>query len=425
MEYIIVTVVLLAMLAAGVPVYIVLGVISGGLIVFEGVPIMSVSQIYMDHLNSLTLLAIPFFIMSATFMERGGIAASLMDFAKVVVGRMTGGLAVAGVLATTVFAAICGSSVATAVAMGVILVPAMVDQKYDRSFAVGLIGASGTLGILIPPSLAFIVYAMIAEQSVPRLFLAGLIPGLIQAGLFIIYAIMTSRRKDYLKSSQIGRKEALQRSWAALPALSIPVVILGGIYSGIVTVTEAAGVAALLSIIVSVVFYDGCKLRDVIPIIGISMRRTATILAIIMTAITFGHWLTGSGGPQQLAEFIVRANLKPWQFLIVVNIFFLVLGTFLEVMAIMLITLPIILPILGALGIDPIHFGVVMVVNMELALITPPIGLNLFVLSSSTSTPLAEVTRGVLPFIIIMLLLLIFVTYVPQVSLWLPTLVYR
>ncbi|MGR6430758.1 TRAP transporter large permease [Rhizobium sp. PAMB 3174] len=424
MEYILVAFALFALLAVGIPIYIVLGLISGVMLLLEGMPPVSVAQIYMDHLNSLTLLAIPFFIMSATFMERGGIAAALMDFANVLVGRMTGGLAVAGVLATTVFAAICGSSVATAVALGVILVPAMVQQNYPRSFSAGLIGASGTLGILIPPSLAFIVYAMLAEQSVPRLFLAGVLPGLIQAGLFIAYSVWTAHRKNYSKSPPIARAEAIKRTWSALPALSIPVVILGGIYSGIVTVTEAAGIAALLSIIVSVVFYEGCTLRSVIPIIGESMRRTATIIAIIMTAVTFGHWLTGSGGPQALADVIADANLKSWQFLIIINIFFLILGTFLEVMAIMLITLPIILPLLGPLGIDPIHFAVVMVINMELALITPPIGLNLFVLSSSTNTPLSEVTRGVMPFIAIMVALLILVTFVPELALWLPTLVY-
>ncbi len=171
-------------------------------------------------------------------------------------------------------------------------------------------------------------------------------------------------------------------------------------------------------------FYGGCKVRDILPLIGMSMRRTATIIAIIMTAVSFGHWMTSSGGPQQLADAISNANLKPWQFLIIINIFFLILGTFLEVMAIMLITLPIILPLLAPMGIDPIHFAVVMVINMELALITPPIGLNLFVLSSATSTPLSEVTKGVLPFMLLMLVLLILVTYIPAISLWLPTLVY-
>lgn len=424
MEYLVVTAVLLLMLAVGVPIYIVLGAISGVLLLLEGMPLLSIGQIYVDHLNSLTLLAIPFFVMSATFMERGGIAAALIDFANVLVGRMTGGLAVAGVLATTVFAAICGSSVATAVALGVILVPAMIEQKYERPFAVGLVGASGTMGILIPPSLAFIVYAMIAEESVPRLFLAGVVPGIMQAGLFIAYAVWSANRRGYPKAPQISSKEAGSRTLKALPALLIPVVILGGIYSGIVTVTEAAGVAAFLSIVVSVMFYGGCKVRDILPLIGMSMRRTATIIAIIMTAVSFGHWMTSSGGPQQLADAISNANLKPWQFLIIINIFFLILGTFLEVMAIMLITLPIILPLLAPMGIDPIHFAVVMVINMELALITPPIGLNLFVLSSATSTPLSEVTKGVLPFMLLMLVLLILVTYIPAISLWLPTLVY-
>lgn len=337
---------------------------------------------------------------------------------------MTGGLAVAGVLATTVFAAICGSSVATAVALGVILVPAMIEQKYERPFAVGLVGASGTMGILIPPRSGFHCLChdrrRVGPASVSRWSRSW------DNASWLVYCLrgLVCKSSGLPKAPQISSKEAGSRTLKALPALLIPVVILGGIYSGIVTVTEAAGVAAFLSIVVSVMFYGGCKVRDILPLIGMSMRRTATIIAIIMTAVSFGHWMTSSGGPQQLADAISNANLKPWQFLIIINIFFLILGTFLEVMAIMLITLPIILPLLAPMGIDPIHFAVVMVINMELALITPPIGLNLFVLSSATSTPLSEVTKGVLPFMLLMLVLLILVTYIPAISLWLPTLVY-
>ena len=327
MEFILVAIALLTALALGISIYAVLGLLAVVMIGLEGTPLISVAQIYVDHLNSITLMAIPFFIISATFMQKGGIAQALVDWANAWVGRFQGGLAIVCVVATTVFAAISGSSVATAVAMGLILVPAMLEQKYDRPFAVGLVGASGTLGILIPPSLAFIVYAIIAEQSVPRLFLAGVIPGLLQALLFVAYSIFIARRRNYPKADPLASSEFKRVNLRAIPALLVPAIILGGIYSGIVTVSEAAGVAALVSIVVSVFYYKGCTVTQIIPIIGEAMRSTAAIVFIIMTALAFGHWLTGTGAPQDLADAIVAMELKTWQFLIIINIFFLVLGT--------------------------------------------------------------------------------------------------
>lgn len=308
--------------------------------------------------------------------------------------------------------------------MGLILVPPMLEQKYDRHFAVGLVGASGTLGILIPPSLSMIIYAVIAEESVPRLFLAGVIPGLMQGALFVAFSVWYAKRRNYPKMPKCSREDFIQKNIRALPALSIPIIVLGGIYSGIVTVTEAAGVAALVSIIVGIGFYKGCTLKQVIPIIGESMRSTATIIVIVMSALGFGHWLTSTGAPQQLVDWVLSFNLERWQFLLLINLFFLILGTFLEVIAIMLITLPIILPLLGPMGVDPVHFAALMVINMELALLTPPIGLNIFVLSSITKTSVSETTRGVLPFMGLLLILLMLVTFIPELSLWLPNMVY-
>jgi C4-dicarboxylate transporter DctM subunit len=245
-----------------------------------------------------------------------------------------------------------------------------------------------------------------------------------QAALFIGYSVWIAKRRNYPRLPAMPRDDFVRVNIEAIPALLVPTIILGGIYSGIVTVSEAAGIAALVSILVSVFYYRGCSLRDVIPIIGESMRSTMAIVMIIITALAFGHWLTKSGAPQDLADWVVGMELKTWQFLLIINIFFLILGTFLEVFAIMLITLPIILPLLGPMGVDPIHFAVLMTINMELALLTPPIGLNIFVLSSITKTPVAETIKGVLPFMALLLLLLILVTYVPAISLWLPNLVY-
>lgn len=406
------------------PIFLVLGVLSLILFWREGDPLIGFSQLFIDHLNSQTLISIPFFVMAATFMQRGGIAKALVDCAFSWVGGARGGLALVCVLATTVFAAISGSSVATAMAMGTILVPAMLEKNYERHFALGVVGASGTLGILIPPSLAMIVYAIIADESVPRLFLAGAIPGLMQAGLFALWIMIYTKRKNYPKGESLSREEFIRVNLRAIPALLLPVIILGGIYSGLVTISEAAGMAAMVAIIVSVTVYRGCRLSEVFGIMAESMKLTAAIIFIILGALAFGHWITDAGIADQLVQFVVSNDLSRWQFLLLINIMMLALGMFLEVIAVMLITVPLVLPLLEPLGISPIHFAVVITINMELALLTPPIGLNLYVLSSISGEPVEEVVKGVWPFIIIMLILLGVVTYIPAISMFLPNLVY-
>ncbi len=327
-------------------------------------------------------------------------------------------------IATAIFAAICGSSVATAMAMGTILVPAMIERKYERSFATGVVGASGTLGILIPPSMAFIVYAIIAEQSVPRLFLAGLIPGLIQAALFIGWSVYYARKKDYPKAPPLPFDKFIRTNIKAIPALSLPVIVLGGIYGGFVTVTEAAALSALVSILISVFIYKGCTAREVIPIIAESIKRAGTIVFIIMMALAFGHWITSSGFTADLVRWVTENDVSGWQFLLLINVLMIFLGMFLENFAVLLVVVPIVLPLLKPLGIDPVHFAVVVTVNLELGLLTPPVGLNLFVLTSITKAPIKEVIQGTLPFIILMFFFLILVTYVPAISLWLPNYVF-
>jgi len=412
------------LIAIRTPIFLTLGGLALLMFWIEGEPLISLAQIVVDHLNSETLVAIPFFVIAAAFMTEGGVAKALIDCANAWIGRVRGGLAIVCVVATTIFAAICGSSVATAMAMGAILIPAMNRQGYDKRFSLGIVGASGTLGILIPPSLAFIVYAIIAEESVPRLFLAGVIPGFLQASMFIAIALFYAYKRGYPKGEPLSREQFIAINLYALPALSVPFIVLGGIYSGIVTVTEAAGLAALAAMLTSVVFYRECSIKDVIPVMARGIKSTAAIVFIILTAMAFGHWITGSGLPQKLVEFATESQMKPWMFLVFINILLLFLGMFLEVFAIMLIALPILLPILDSLGINLIHFAVVMTINMELALLTPPVGLNLFVLSSVSEEPMSEVVKGIVPFVIALFILLIIVTYIPQVSLWLPNLIY-
>ncbi|MDD9858617.1 MAG: TRAP transporter large permease [Gammaproteobacteria bacterium] len=412
------------LLVAGMPIFLVLGVLALILFWAEGYPLIGFAQLFLDHLKSQTLIAIPFFVIAATFMQRGGIAKALVDCAYSWVGGLRGGLALVCLLATTLFAAISGSSVATAMAMGTLLVPAMLEKNYEKHFALGVVGASGTLGILIPPSLAMIIFAVIAEQSVPRLFLAGVIPGLLQAALFALWIVFYTRRRGYPREQPLPRADLVRVNLRALPAMSLPVIVLGGIYSGIVTVTEAAGLAALSAVVISLFCYKGCRMREVPAIMAQSVKITAVIFFIIIGALAFGHWITSAGIADQLVEFARERDLPAWQFLLLVNALMLLLGMFLETLAVILITVPVVLPLLEPLGIDPIHYAVVVTVNMELALLTPPIGMNLYVLSSITNTRLETVTRGVIPFIFIMLGLLLLITFVPELSLFLPQWVY-
>jgi len=415
---------LLGLLATGMPIFVVLGTIAVVLFWIQGVPLIGVSQVVVDRLNSGALIAIPLFVIAATFMQRGGIAKALIDFASAIVGSVRGGLGLVCVVATTVFAAISGSSVATAMAMGTILVPAMIAHQYERKFAVGVVGASGTLGILVPPSLVLIIFAIIAEESVPRLFLAGVIPGLLQAVLFAGYILWYARRKNYPRAERLPVRDAIRATIHALPALSIPIIVFVGIYGGIVTVAEAAALSAIVAIFASMFAYREITFRDIMPVLAESMRAAGAIIVIIVGALLFGHWITESGIPARIVEFAISLDLKAWQFLMFVNIMMLVLGMFLEGIAVTLIVLPLVLPLLAPLGISPIHFAIVLTINIELALLTPPVGLNLYVLQSISRTPIGEVIRGTWPFIFLLFLLLMLVTYVPIISTWLPSFVF-
>ncbi|MCW1932869.1 TRAP transporter large permease [Pararhodobacter zhoushanensis] len=415
---------LLVLMALGAPIFVALGVSALVMLSFEGRPLMDAAMTSISGINSTTFLAVPFFVMAATFMQRGGIARIIIDAAEAWVGHFRGGLGLVCVLATTLFAAISGSSVVTAMAMGTFLIPAMMARGYDRPFALGTVGASGTLGILIPPSLSMILYGLIAEVSVPRLFLAGVIPGLIQAVILAVVVMIISRKKGYASGTRVSGAEFLRRNLRALPALFIPISVFVGIYTGITTVTESAGVAAIASVLIAVLVYREVTWRDIFGMTAEAMKAASAVTFIVMFAMLFAHWITGSGIPTALVRWAAATGLSPWQFLIALNLIMLIMGMFLDAVAVLLIVTPIVLPLLPALGIDPIHFGIILIVNMEIAFLTPPIGLNLFVLSSIAKAPLSEAIRGVLPFIAAMAVFLLLVTYIPEISLWLPTTVF-
>ena len=411
---------LLVLLALGIPIYAALGGLAAVLLLFHGTPPVAVAQIILDKLNSGSIIAIPFFVLAAAFMERGGMARALVDASEGWLGGVRGGLALVCVAATTVFAAVSGSSVATAMAMSAVLAPAMLARGYPRPFALGVIGASGTLGILIPPSLVLIIYGIIAEQSIPRLFLAGVIPGLLQAGLFAVFALLYARHKNLPAPSPQPIIQVVRHSALALPALAVPAVVFIGIYGGIATVAEAAALAAGLALIAGRFFYGGLTWRQAPETAAAAMRRAAVVIIIVGGAVLFAHWLTETGAPQRLVAVVADSGVSALEFLILMNLIMLVLGAVLEGVSIILITVPLILPVLGQLGIDPIHYAVIVVINIELAMLTPPVGLNLYVLAGAAKAPVGEVARGTLPFLLLTLLLLALITLFPQISLWLP-----
>ena len=412
------------LLAAGMPIFLVLGTCSGVLYYVSGQPLIGLAQGVINDLNSTTLMALPLFVMASAFMRSGGVAKALVDFATVWLGGIRGSLGLVTVVSCTLFAAICGSSVATALAMGSLLIPAMIERGYPRSFALGVVGASGTIGIVIPPSLALLLYGIVAEQSVPRLFLAGVLPGLLQAAVFFLWVLYYARKHNFPVEPSQPMAERLRVSLHALPALAVPIVVLVGIYGGIVTVTEAAALSSVTALLVSLLFYRGFHWTKTLDVIADGLRSAGTIMLIVATALAFGHWMTESGVPARLVDFIVSRHFSTWQFLLMINVLLLVLGCFLEVIATLLLVLPILAPVLQSMGVDPVHFSIIFTHNMEIGLVHPPVGLNLYVLSTISTAPIGEVIRGILPFLILLLAVLMIITYVPQLTLWLPNAVF-
>src|SRR6202012_2671609 len=412
------------LLAVGMPIFLVLGLCAAVLYLASGEPLIGVTQVVIDHLNSPTLMSLPLFVMAATFMRYGGVAKALVDVSAAWLGGIRGSLGLVTVVACTLFAAISGSSVATALAMGTILLPAMIEKGYPRSFALGVVGASGTIGIVIPPSLALILYGIVAEQSVPRLFLAGILPGLLQAAAFFAWVWYDARRRNFPVEPAIPVMDRLVVTFKALPALAVPVIVLVGIYGGIVTVTEAAALAAVSALLVSLIFYRGFRVTQTLSVVADALRSAGTIMLIVATALAFGHWMTESGAPAQLVTWVLAHNLPTWLFLLSINVLLLVLGCFLEVVAALLLVIPILAPALQPLGVDPVHFSIIFTHNMEIALIHPPVGLNLYVLSTISDAPIGEVIRGILPFLILLLIVLGIITYFPPLTMWLPQFIY-
>ena len=449
-------IILFGCMLMGMPIAIALGLSSvTTILLFSNDSLASVAlKLFEATSEHYTLLAIPFFILSSAFLSTGGVAKRLINFAIDAIGHVRGGLAMASVMACMLFAAVSGSSPATVAAIGTIVIAGMVRSGYPESFAAGVIANAGTLGILIPPSIVMLVYAAATEVSASRMFMAGFIPGLMM-GLLLMIAIYIAARIKKLPSQPFPGFGQLFRSGAiAMGGLMLIVIVLGSIYGGIASPTEAAAVAAVYAYLIAVVGY-----RDIGPMKGMAWRnegesllaaggrnllqmllalpRSVThpevrkvfvdaskvsmmLLFIIANAMLFAHVLTTERIPHNIAEMIMQWGLPAWGFLIVVNILLLIAGNFMEPSAILLIMAPILFPIATQLGIDPIHLGIIMVVNMEIGMLTPPVGLNLFVTAGITGRNMVWVIKACLPWLGLLLFFLILITYVPQISLFLP-----
>jgi C4-dicarboxylate transporter DctM subunit len=369
-------------------------------------------------------MAIPMFILAGNFLSKGSSAARIIEFAKSIVGHLPGGLPIAAIFASIIFAAVSGSSPATVVAIGSIMFGAIEGAGYPKKYAIGTIATSGSLGILIPPSIVLIVYGVTAEVSIGKLFMAGVIPGIMIGSMLMFVTYIGARRLGFKRTKPADFKTRLNKMKEASWGLMTIVLVIGGIYGGIFTPTEAAAVAAVWAFFISVFIYKDIKFKEIFTISLDSAKTTAMIMFIIANAMLFAHFLTLENIPQSITQSIVEANVSQIMFLVFVNILLIIAGAFMEPSAIIMIMVPLLLPVAVALGIDPIHFGVMITINMELGMISPPVGLNLFVTSSLTGMSMKDVIVAALPWTLTIFIGLLLVTYIPIISLWLPNLMY-
>ncbi|WP_019119993.1 TRAP transporter large permease [Brevibacillus massiliensis] len=412
---------LLVLLLLSVPVALSIGLASTISFFSDGtMPLTVLIQRMFAALDSFPLMAIPFFILAGSLMESGGISRRLVNFANSLAGGMTGGLAVVTVVTAMFFSAISGSSAATTAAIGSILIPAMVKKGYDIRFAGATQAVSGELGVIIPPSIPMILFGISAGVSIGDLFIAGFLPGILIGGSLIFVCWYISKRRGYKGEPGITWGARLKAFKEALLALLMPVIILGGIYGGFFTPTEAAVVAVVYALIVGVFVYREVKWKELIEIFSRSAITTSIIMIIISAAGMFGWILTREQVPQKIAAAFTSFSENPVIFLLLINLLLLFVGMFFETSASIIILAPLLTPIAVQLGIDPVHFGMIMIVNLAMGMVTPPVGVNLFVACQIAGIKLEELTKALIPFFVMLIIDILIITYVPAISTWLP-----
>ena len=413
--------VLFLLLLIGVPVAISLGFASiTTMILFGNQSLLSLAQKFFHTMQVYPLLAVPFFILAGAFMTTGGVAKRMIDFANAIVGHYRGGLAMAALLASAFFAAVSGSAPATVVAVGSVMIVGMINSGYSKSFSAGVICNAGTLGILIPPSLVMVVYGAITESSIGKLFIAGIVPGIVMTIAMMATIMVIAKQQNLPRQPKAEVGEVLKSFKEAAWGLMLIIIILGGIYAGLFTPTEAAAVSAVYAFFIAVFVYKDIGLKQVPTVLVDAAKITVMLMFIIANAFMFAFVLTTLQIPQIASEFIVGMGLPVWGFLLVLNILLLAAGNFMEPTSVVLILTPIVFPIAMEMGIDPIHLGVLMVVNMQIGLVTPPVGLNLFVTAGVAKMSLEDTIRASLPWLGVLLIVLMLITYIPWFSLVLP-----
>ena len=411
------------LLALGFPIFVVLltAAISAMVLNFD-LPLTALHQVMFGGVDKFALLAVPFFIYAGELMNRGGIADRLVSWVLTAVGHFRGSLGLTVIGTATIMGAISGSSPATVAASGRLLHPALIEKGYSRKFSAGIITSSGSIAIVIPPSIAMILYGAAAEQSIPKLFLAGILPGLLIAGLGALYVIYYARRENIREAQGFNKRELWIKTRSSLAALLMPVIVLGGIYSGIFSPTEAAGIACIYAILVTRLLFKEMTWRDILSAATDAAVLTAQIMIIVAAAGLFSWLLTVGLIPQQLSKMLIDAQMPVWAFLLILNLILLVLGCVIDPLSAILVLTPLLLPIAVALGIDPIHLGIIMTVNLSIGMSTPPFGLNIFVANSLLEKNIQTIFAGLMPFIGLQIVGLIIVTFVPSLSLILANL---
>jgi C4-dicarboxylate transporter DctM subunit len=408
-------------LILGIPIAFVLGLTSFVALLYSGnIPLLLMPKEMFSGTDSFPLLAVPFFILAGNLMNAGGITRRLVHFCNLLLGYVRGGLALVNVVASMFFAGITGAAVADTSALGSILIPAMTEEKYDRDFSAAVTAASSTVGPIIPPSIPMVILGTVGELSIGALFLAGVIPGVMVGLSLLVVTYIISRRRNYPK----GRIKSIRAFFFglrdAILALLMPGIILGGILGGIFTPTEAAVVAVVYALLVSFLVYREIRWRDLPKIFIDSIVTTSIIMLVIANSAIFGWILANHQAPQAAAQIFLSISNNKWVILLLINLFLLFVGTFMETTASLIILTPVLLPLAVKVGVDPIHFGVVMVLNLVIGLITPPLGVCLFIACSIAKVTLEQIVKAILPFLIATIAVLFIVTYIPELSLWIP-----
>jgi len=420
--FLFVALLLLGILFLGLPVAFGLGGTAWLLIILFDLPTELIIQTLYTSMDSFVLLAVPLYVLMSQILLEGKIGDDLFEVMNVWVRHLPGGLAIATILACAFFAAITGSGAANAATIGLVAYPAMIARGYEKKFTLGLLAAGGTLGILIPPSIPMILYGAVTEESVGKLFMGGVVPGIVMATVFIFYAVIRTLRKGFTPIPKATWKERFEVTRKNLAGIFLPFLIVGGIYTGIFTPTEAAAVGLVYSLFITLVLYRTLKLQD-LPRICLKAFTTSSMIALIIAgALLFGKVMTMIEIPQLLTEWIIANNLTPLAFILAMNVLMFFLGMMLETISIILLTMPLVAPVLSTLNIDPIWYGIILTVNLTLALVTPPVGMDLYVIAGlQKDVHISEVIQGVFPFILLMIGVLALVIAFPALSTWLPS----